>query len=248
MNVVEFDKRILFLTLLALVVGLAPAGRAQPPVDEGTTVALGLGDAARRLESAAAFLSDGATSPSANDILTARRDVEIAGEYFEFLVRRSAGRIKYSWTNIGKERVPAGKVDTDVYLCAPPHKGTMAVRFRAGRGDVFVIDMIVEDGSGNIQSYNLERWVRADLPVHAVEFLRRPTAVGRVILRMRQDGPKAARMYADLGVPESPEYARELRWLCREAFRHLRDGEVISARSAIQAARERLAAFQAPGW
>jgi len=171
--------------------------------------------------------------------------LDLAADYLEHIAQVSVGEIPYRWISLGKRHVSGGRLDTDTFKAPGPVQGVMAVRFRASRGDVFLIHLTVRDAREESQTYSLSRWAFADLPKREILYLNQPADVSEVVVTMRHDGKHSRRIFVELGVPERPEYARETAFLCRETMRLARRGDLSGAGAALSRAEQRLAEFRA---
>jgi len=189
----------------------------------------------------------GRTSPTLVSTALAKLEsrLELAADYLEHLAQVSVGEIPYRWISLGKRRVSGGRLDTDTFTPPGPVQGVMAVRFRASRGDVFLIHLTVRDPREASQTYSLSRWAFADLPKREIVYLNQPADVSEVVVTMRHDGKRSRRIFVELGVPERPEYARETAFLCRETMRLARRGDYSEAGAVLSRAQQRLAEFHA---
>jgi hypothetical protein len=172
--------------------------------------------------------------------------LDAAIRYLTHLVAITAGRVRYRWSHAGKERVKAGGERTVRMELGTVVKGVGAVRFRSDprRGSVRVIHFDLRDSEGRLHSYPVGRLVRNDLPKREVVFLNEPTDVEALLVTAIHTSDLRCRIYAELGVPDRPEYAREALYFAIECQRHLLEGDSESVRLAALRAHDCLQALQ----
>jgi hypothetical protein len=206
---------------------------------------LGLNDVLDILEALAAGIGKSGVAPSQEESNRSAR-LDQATLYLEHLVAITSGRVRYRWTQASKGRVRPDGERTVTMRQGTVVKGVSAVRFHsdARRGSVRVIHLGVRDSEGRIHSYPVERLVRHDLPKWEVVFLNEATDVEALLVTAVHASDLRCRIYAELGVPDQPEYAREALHFASECQRHLREGDLESARLAALRAHDRLRTLQ----
>jgi len=205
---------------------------------------LGLGDAEALLVRAEKILADYPSTMPKTIISQAEFCIGQVGRYCARITEASAEQIPYQWIAIDKKRAARAPGDTNTYNLPVPVLGAMAARLAATRGDIFVKDMVVLKQSGARQKYVLNRWIFADLPKRPVVYFGQSTDVRTVQVTMYRRWPESARLALDLGVPNTPDYAREVAGLCSRAQTALGHGNLRTCRSATTKARECLRQFR----
>jgi hypothetical protein len=220
-----------------------PTERIAPP--------LGLGDAERLLAFADGVLKDASTTPTVTASQPdAQRAIELVGAYMERVARTAVANVSsYKWISIGRKSVGGRSAsgvreDSDIFRVRSVGRPAMAVRFRATREDVYLVSMVVTDDKGGHMTVPLEQWCRSDLPKRTVFYLERPTRVASITLTSRREGARLPRVTVEIGVTDSPDYAREIRGLCRQAQDFLHRRDIEKTREAIATARSRLTDFR----
>ena len=208
---------------------------------------LGLGDVGRLLDTAHALLTESqATTGSAAGAARATACLEHAERYLAQVVRVTGGRVRYRWHPLGRKRFEPGVLNTKRFRLGDPVKGVMAVRLRARSesGRIYVERVELHDPAGNAHAYPVGRWLERDLPRREILYLDEPCEVSSVGVTARHDGDQTRHVYLSLGVPESPDHAREVAGLCRRALARLRAGDRPAARAYVERARASLQAFR----
>jgi hypothetical protein len=171
--------------------------------------------------------------------------------YLEQVSRGLAESVAYKWTEMDYLRISHGAGQyRDISLSAPID-GVMALRFRVNEtvrsihfGPVFIeeIEMVDSDGWSTTQTIN--RWVAHDLPRREVVYFDHPVQIRTLWIRAHHEGERSYRLYVEAGVPDSPDYSREIAAFLRDALVALEKGNLPVVQERIAQARERLGEFQ----
>lgn len=223
--------------LLALLFAAAPFAPGAAP--------LSLAQARVMLEDMAVAIGDGASSPSAARIEAARERLRAVQGYMEAIAMAAATRVRYEWTAIDKKRVDDNEIKNKRFSTSRAMRGVGAARFHPGRGDVYLMRMVVRDPQGGERTYVLDRWALDSMPRQETYYFDEPLDVTDVILTMGHQGERSRRMTLLLGIPDRRPYAREVATMCAQALRALNDRQWVEARQRMQAAAGRLAEYEA---
>ncbi|NQU43559.1 hypothetical protein HQ520_09745 [bacterium] len=206
---------------------------------------LGLGEAEAILGEAGRFLSpDSGTTPSLKEVERAAFAIEQVALYAEQISRIMAGSVPYRWVRLAKKRVETEGLDHRTMPLDRPVGGVGAVRLTPLRGEMHVVEVTLEDSRGNRRVFHCNRLLDADTPRHEVLYLPRPVeAVACEILMRREGEERTPIILIELGLPERPEYAREIASFCRDALMALRGNDRARALDLLALARLRLKDF-----
>ena len=232
------DRTIRALTCTVLIAAMNMVASASGT--PGTRVVLGLGDAAAQLRQARIALDDTATTPTTPSTERVASRLEAVASYMRRVAEASPSRVRYRWVWYGKQRVTEGPLRLKVYRASGVVRGATAVRFLATRGDVYLISMTVRDAEGRDHSYTLNRWVVEELPRQQVVYFDRPLDVASITMSMRHDSDDNRRMTLSLGIPDRPEYAREIVQLCNRSRAALSAARLDEVREILDLAVARL--------
>ncbi|MBN1868691.1 SGNH/GDSL hydrolase family protein [Candidatus Sumerlaeota bacterium] len=207
---------------------------------------LGLDDAAQRIERVRDLLGDAPSTPSLSAQEEAAGLATRCALYMELIAENRNGRSPYKWRRIGKpKRIPSGPATIREFKIAAPIGGATAIRLRALYRDVQVEQIVVQNASGESRTIPLDRWIRARLPRGETILLDLPTEVSRVFATCRHEDTRLPRLGIEIGVPEEPDYAREIAFLCHRVAEGIETGDWDLCRDAVSTALNRLSEFRA---
>jgi hypothetical protein len=172
--------------------------------------------------------------------------------YLEQVLRGQSESVTYRWTAVDYNHVHP---DSDAYRdFSPPApvKGVMALRFRTGevsgpverRAAICVDEIEITDSVGEATTQTVNRWVIPNRPRREVVYLDHPHEIRALWIRAHHNGDRRYRLYVEAGVPDPPDYPREIATFLREALVAFERGDLSLLQEQIALARERLGEFQ----
>ncbi|HNY28680.1 MAG TPA: hypothetical protein PKH31_15000 [Candidatus Sumerlaeota bacterium] len=172
--------------------------------------------------------------------------------YMEQVLRGQAESVTYRWTAVNYNHIHPGPAQYRDFSPTAPVAGVMALRLRTGevsgpaarRGAIYVEEIEITDSDGEVTTQTVNRWVAPNRSRHEVVYLDRPVTLRALWLRAHHEGELRYRLYVEAGVPDPPDYPREVVTLLRGALGDLEKGDLNALQTRIVLARERLGEFQ----
>lgn len=225
----------------------------QPQAQEGQVAPLGLTDVHYLLQRVQLLVeSNTTTAQLARHQKEAIFCLDQSRRYLELVLCGQAESVTYKWTALDYNHIHPGSNEFREFSPTAPIAGVMALRFRMGevsgsvdrRTAICVDEIEITDSAGEVTTQTINRWVMPNRPRQEVVYLDRPREIRSLWILAHHDGDRRYRLYVEAGVPNPPDYPREVVTLLRSALVCLEKGDLNAVQARIVEARERLGEFQ----